>query len=312
LFAQIGGRWLYQTSLRLSGAPTTSEHLGKSVSIAGDRVAAGADRLVVVARCVSDANLAITCGSRTSLAPPTGTLEDPEDTSFGNSISLGSVWLAVGAPNYYSRGGDGAGTAGAVFMYRPDSATQVWAWSYRIYGESGFFTVRSMEFGAQVSMHGRSIAVGAPADWRNAAGGLSPDVSTDESGAAFVYLLEDSNNAVLERRLKASNLGAGDRFGSAVALYQNTLVVGAPGEASSSRDQSSDDAPEAGAAYVFVRDGSVWSQHAYLKAPSPRNGERFGASVAIYGDSVAVGAPGADGGSGRVFVFRRVGSTWSQ
>ena len=70
--------------------------------------------------------------------------------------------------------------------------------------------------------------------------------------------------------LKASNTGAGDYFGWSVAISGDTVVVGAPYEASSATgvngNQSDNAALTAGAAYVFVRSGGTWTQQAYLKA----------------------------------------------
>ena len=69
--------------------------------------------------------------------------------------------------------------------------------------------------------------------------------------------------------LKASNTETFDQFGISVALSGDTAVVGASWEASNATgidgDQSSNTAPNSGAAYVFVRSGSTWSQQAYLK-----------------------------------------------
>lgn len=131
--------------------------------------------------------------------------------------------------------------------------------------------------------------------------------------------------------LKASNTGEGDVFGSALDIDGNTLVVAAALESGAGTgvdsDQSSDAAPGAGSAYVFVESGGVWSQQAYLKASNAEHDDRFGISIAVSGDVVAVGAHNEDGGSagvngdessnavtrsGAVYVFRRTGSTWVQ
>ncbi len=118
--------------------------------------------------------------------------------------------------------------------------------------------------------------------------------------------------------LKASNAGTGDNFGGAVneggigaypltgvsvAVSDDTVVVGAP-----MKDINA--ATNSGAAYVFVKaaDGT-WSQQAYLKAVTPVANEWFGWSVAISGDTIAVGAPF---GGGAVYVFQRTGSSWTQ
>ena len=113
---------------------------------------------------------------------------------------------------------------------------------------------------------------------------------------------------------KASNTEADDHFGARIALSSadgNTLVVGAAQEDSTASD--------AGAVYVFVRNGAAWSQEAYLKASNPGPGDQFGARVAISadGNTLAVGAYDKDGAaditdSGAVYVFVRMNGAWSQ
>ncbi len=74
------------------------------------------------------------------------------------------------------------------------------------------------------------------------------------------------------------------------------MVVGAKDESSAATgvngDGSDNSATSAGAAYVFGRSGTVWAQQAYLKASNTDAGDRFGASVAVSGDRVVVGADG--------------------
>src|SRR5260370_41748784 len=66
--------------------------------------------------------------------------------------------------------------------------------------------------------------------------------------------------------IKASNTGANDWFGVAVAISGDTMVVGAFSESSSATgvngNQSDNSAKNSGAAYVFVRDGTNWTQQA--------------------------------------------------
>src|SRR5215204_4973508 len=70
--------------------------------------------------------------------------------------------------------------------------------------------------------------------------------------------------------LKASNTNADDIFGYSVALSNDTLVLGAPQEASNATgvdgDQADNSMHNSGAVYVFTRAAGVWSQQAYLKA----------------------------------------------
>jgi hypothetical protein len=119
--------------------------------------------------------------------------------------------------------------------------------------------------------------------------------------------------------VKASNTGAGDHFGLAVAVSADTMVVGALFEASSATgingNQSDNSTANAGAAYVFVRNGSSWTQQAYLKASNTRVDALFGSAVAVSPDTIIVGAGNEGsgvGGSGAVYIFTRTGSTWSQ
>jgi pimeloyl-ACP methyl ester carboxylesterase len=131
--------------------------------------------------------------------------------------------------------------------------------------------------------------------------------------------------------LKASNPDAEDRFGEAVAISGNTVVVGARGEDSAANgvngNQADNSISFSGAVYVFVRSGAGWTQQAYIKASNPDSSDAFGSSVAIDGDTIVVGAfleDGAAGGvngdqsdngranAGAAYLFVRSGATWSQ
>ena len=86
---------------------------------------------------------------------------------------------------------------------------------------------------------------------------------------------------------------AGDQFGYSVAVSGDTVVVGAHFEDSSTTGVNSTpnvSTGDAGAAYVFVRSGTTWTQQAYLKASSTGASDRFGASVAVSGETIVVGA----------------------
>jgi hypothetical protein len=147
--------------------------------------------------------------------------------------------------------------------------------------------------------------------------------------------------------IKASNAGAGDAFGIAVALSSNgdTLAVGARSEASSltgvipgmvDETTAGNAASNSGAVYVFTRNAGAWSQQAYVKASNAGVNGFFGNAVALSGDgdTLAVGATfessaatGIGGNqvyscsaptancasfSGAVYVFTRSAGSWSQ
>ncbi|MDG2303992.1 MAG: FG-GAP repeat protein [Candidatus Binatia bacterium] len=131
--------------------------------------------------------------------------------------------------------------------------------------------------------------------------------------------------------LKASNTESPDSFGASVAISGDTIVVGAKFEDSAATgvngDQSDNSESSSGAAYVFERSGGGWLQQAYLKASNTERYDSFGASVAISGDTIVVGARSEDSAatgvngdqsdnsayaSGAAYVFERSGVTWSQ
>lgn len=117
-------------------------------------------------------------------------------------------------------------------------------------------------------------------------------------------------------RIVASDAAAFDRFGFSVAIDGNTAVVGAYLADTSTPSVLED----TGAAYVYDRSGNTWTQTAKLIEPASAlkiGGESFGRSVAISGETIAVGSPFSDKNastvdSGAVFVFVRSSGVWSQ
>ena len=98
-----------------------------------------------------------------------------------------------------------------------------------------------------------------------------------------------------EAYLKPFTADTSDRFGwGGVGVAGDTVVVGAyleDGSATGVDGASNNAATGAGAAYLFMRSGGVWSQQAYLKASNTGGGDNFGRSVALSVDTVVVGAP---------------------
>jgi len=156
-------------------------------------------------------------------------------------------------------------------------------------------TGKGDRFGDGVAISGDTLVVGALYEDSKATGidGNHADNSAKDSGAAYVFV---RGGTVWSQQayLKASNTGSFDHFGWSVAIDSDTVIVGAVGESSKATgvdgDQGDDSAAASGAAYVFVRKGTVWSQQAYLKASNTGAQDWFGRSVAIDGDTVVVGA----------------------
>ncbi len=146
-------------------------------------------------------------------------------------------------------------------------------------------------FGSAVAIGGDTVISGAPWDGDNG----------PNSGSAYVFVT-DGLSWTQEAKLLPSDGGPHDWFGNAVAIDGDTVVLGAPFD-----DENGNDS---GSAYVFVRNGTTWTQQARLLASDGAAGARFGTSVAISGETVVVGAFRM--GMGAAYVFVRSGETWSE
>jgi trimeric autotransporter adhesin len=121
--------------------------------------------------------------------------------------------------------------------------------------------------------------------------------------------------------VKPHNTHLGMAFGRAVAVAGTTLAVGAPDDKSVGTGPLTGDIPigmtSTGAVFVYVR-GDRWRREVTLKPSHEQAMMKFGASIAIAGDTLVVGAPGESGldlkssQAGAAFVFVRTGDTWSQ
>ena len=154
------------------------------------------------------------------------------------------------------------------------------------------------ELGYSIGIDGDTALVGARAD----------DIGRDQNqGAAYVFT-RSGGVWTQQAKLTADDGGAGHVFGRAVALEGDTALIGADGQFSGSFG---------GGAYVFARSGETWSQTTLLQSTDLAASDRFGAAVALEGDTALVGAlaraEGANGGQGAAYVFARDGGgTWSQ
>jgi hypothetical protein len=149
-------------------------------------------------------------------------------------------------------------------------------------------------FGAAVAAGPDLVVVGAPGADLNSGG---------DEGAVYVYG-RSTGDWVLQQKLTASDGTSGASFGAALALDDDTLIVGAP-----------NDGGGRGAAYVFTRTGATWSPQDKLVFPDGVVVDRAGSSVALRGDTVVLGAPGRGGdaspGPGAALGFTRSGVTWT-
>ncbi|MFN7934472.1 MAG: FG-GAP repeat protein [Bryobacteraceae bacterium] len=259
---------------------------------------------------------------------------------FGWAAALSGDTLVVGAPNEDSsatgvngnQSNNGATDSGAVYVFVRTGGV----WSQQAYLKASNTDstpgASADGFGFSVAIHGDTIVVGAPGESSSAIGvnGDQSNNNAASSGAAYVFV-RNAGTWSQQAYLKPSNTAQFQNFGRAVGVSGNTIVVGAPYEDSIATgvngNQTSSDAPDSGAVYVFVRNGVVWGQQAYLKASNTGAFDHFGESLSISGETIAVGAPYEDSGatgingdagrndsleSGAVYVFVRNSGQWSQ
>lgn len=232
---------------------------------------------------------------------------------FGSAVAISGGIIAVAAQSERSNangvGGNqsdnSAPSAGAAYVFRRTSAG--WVQEAYLKCDAGYRKLVS------VAVSGNTVATGC-------------------LGRVGVFTRSAAGVWTRQAGLTASNYdGWWDSFGHSVALFGDTLVAGAYGEESNATgvngNQLDNSVPFAGAAYVFRRTGTSWSQEAYLKASNPGTWDRFGFAVAVYGSYIVVGAfgeasnaTGIDGDqannsapdTGAVYVFRRSTAGWSQ
>jgi uncharacterized repeat protein (TIGR01451 family) len=330
VFVRNADDWVLEARLSVPG--TTG--LGASVALSGDTVAVGSAESSPVCVFVRNAGVwsleAQLVGSDTSIAD-----------GYGRSASLSGDTLVVGAPNHSTGFGY---QSGAAYVFVRSGST--WTEQQRLVSD----TLAAQDyFGTSVSVSGDSLVVGAPGDdtgvavdagsahvfsragstWSEEATLFLPSgttgnafgtsVSLDgtmllvgspgeregsviEVGAAYVFVRSGVSWS-LEQRL-ATTASFYLSFGKAVAVQAGTAVVGSRGHAPLLNG--------AGAAHVFVRAGSVWSEEQELTASLPEMEAGLGRAVAVSGDVVLAGAPDRDRSSGSAYVFRRTGSTWDE
>jgi hypothetical protein len=266
---------------------------------------------------------------------------------FGQWVSLNGNTLAVGALRESScasgingnQSDNACSGAGAAYIFTQNEN----GWSQEAYVKAS--NPRPEDQFGHVVLDGDTLAVGVPSE-NGCATGINGDQSSHTchwAGAVYVYT-RSAGVWTQQAYVKASTInphlttinpqpnGGADVFGTAVALNGDTLIVGAPGEASCATgingDQSNTGCEGAGAAYIFTRTNNVWSQVAYVKpiAESSSTGRFFAQGLAFDGTTLAVGSgdstcarginppPGLNdcGLSGAVYLFNRTSTSWAQ
>lgn len=283
VFSGSGAFWQEEGKLSASDAGL-SDGFGSTVAIDGD--------IAVVGAPIHDDQSSIDEGAAYVFERVGGNWEErlklrasdgASGYEFGRAVDIVGNEIAVGA-------GGANNQAGAIYIF--SRSGDVWF-------ETNMLTASDNEsgdaFGSALAFTGQYIIVGAPDD-RN--------INGENAGSVYLFSRAGVTWNQQSQLLAASRL-VQPGFGASVAIDGDYAVVGAEG-----------DAEATGAAYVYKRTGENWTQQTELAVSDGGNGNRFGRSVAISGDYIVVGAPGADNergtDAGAAYVFLRGSETWSE
>jgi hypothetical protein len=215
----------------------------------------------------------------------TGSGESGEG-EFGSSVALASEGNTA-----LIGGSQDNGEIGAAWVFTRSGST----WTQQGSKLTGSGESEAGEFGTSVALssEGNTALIGGPSD--NAS-----------VGAAWVFTRSGSTWTQQGSKLTGSGESGEGEFGANVALSSdgNTALIG-----------GSSDNSHVGAAWVFTRSGSTWSQQGSKLTGSGESGSaRFGSSVALAseGNTALIGGPRDSSSKGAAWVFTRSGSTWTQ
>jgi hypothetical protein len=243
-------------------------------------------------------------------------------SSDGNTLAVGAIGEDSNATGINGNQADNsANQSGAEYVFTRAGTV----WSQQAYIKSTM-TRPNVLFGYStgLSADGDTLAVA--------------EYDADRGKGALYVLTRSGGTWSHQARIQAENAEPQDSLGYSLAISDdgNTIASGAADEdclkpginpTGCENDQASN--TSAGAAYVFVRNGTTWTQQVFLKASHPGKEDWFGVRIAISGDgnTVAVGAQNQDSAAkgingkeddtsapqaGAVYYFTRSGTTWAQ
>jgi hypothetical protein len=289
VYTRVGGIWTQQARLTASDG-AAADWFGWSVAISGDTIVVGAwwhdsgtnpdqGSAYVFTRTGT------TWSEQAKLTASDGARLD----QFGYSVGVSGDTVVVGASPWEDEANVEGQRQGSAYVFARTGNT--WVEQAKLTPSAGF---AGDKFGVRVALDGDTAVVGAGSD--NAA-----------QGSAYVYT-RAGTTWTEQAKLTAADGAADDEFGFWVAVSGDTVVVGAYFDDVAYKDQ--------GSAYVFTRSGGTWTEQARLIAADGAEGDLFGRSVAVSGDTIVVGAQydeiGGNFHQGSASLFTRAGGIWTE
>ncbi len=287
VFSESGGVYSFEQKLIASDGANNDE-FGSSVGISGDNVVIGSQKNDDGGQS-SGSIYVYEYGTSWVESTKLIAYDDEADDRYGFSVGVSSTTVLTGA-----RLDDDAGiNSGSVYIYDNDSGG--WAFGLKSSDNDMIDTPTDDNFGFSVSLSWDNAVVSS---YRDGDYGAS-------SGSARFYGFDGSQWQDFGK-VYASTPGLSDNFGFKTAISGDVAIIGAYGD--------DDKGNNAGAAYIFQKNGPVWSEVKKLTAGDGEAYDNFGWSVGVDGDVMAVGAYLDDdnaNAAGAVYIYEYNGSDWA-
>ncbi|HTD07249.1 MAG TPA: hypothetical protein VK680_00035 [Solirubrobacteraceae bacterium] len=306
VFTELASGWAHARQVAILKAPRgqSEEAFGRSVAISGNMIVVGAPFREIAKHThqgavfvyVKPASGWRSASPTTELTPAGGAANE----FFGESVAISGNTVLVGAPGrkvgkHAAQGAvDVFSVPRLVHAGTPKQLTELTAPD----GQA------NDALGISVAVSGSTVVAGAD---------VHRVGETAEHGVAYIF----TKHATGWRNVRETALltdeagGVGELFGRTVAIWRNTVVVGAPDHGGGNVEQ--------GAAFVYVKPASGWhgslTQTAELTASDPGRGDQFGGALAISGGLIVAGAPGHTTGKnteqGAGYAFVKPANGWT-
>ncbi len=262
--------------------PAASDYFGTNVAISGDTAIVGTARNLTL-----EGSAYIFVRKGTTWTQQAKLTTDVTGDGFGFAVAVNGNTAIVGASATDS-------FTGAAYVFVRNGTT--WTQQAKLTASDGG---TGEDFGFAVAVDGDTAMICVP----------NADVGTEQSqGAAYVFVRSGTTWSEAQKLTVSDGIEEAV-FGKSVALSGDTAIIGGIPSGFSSQ-------PHIGSAYVFVRNGTTWSEQQKLTASDAQEFDYFGSSVALSGDTAIVGAYAHDMGDiasqGAAYVFNRNGTNWSQ
>ena len=230
---------------------------------------------------------------------------------FGHSVSISGNYAIVGAysEDHNLLGNGYSSTAGAAYIF--ENVAGVWTQTQKLIASD---REEADQFGIVVDIEGNYAVIGAHHDDEDAKGADS----MQNAGSAYIFKNTAGNWTQLQK-IVATDRGSEDKFGSAVGISGDYVVIGAHFE--SEDENGGNKLWYSGSAYIFKNMSDNWTPVKKIVASDRATSDEFGISVAISGDYLIVGAYAEDedasgnnsfNGAGSAYIFKNNAGNWVQ